>query len=75
MRTRRICEAGGVCGRNSEGGVSGNGTEAEAEIAELLDRYMWAVAAATLLGEDPPESPLAEILAIREEALSEFLAD
>ena len=73
MRTRRICEAGGVCGRRSEGGVSGNGTEAE--IAELLERYTWAVAAAALLGEDPPESPLAEILAIREKALSRFLAE
>ena len=43
--------------------------EGEAQIDALHWRYMWAVAAALLLGEDAPESPLAEIRALRAKSL------
>ena len=47
--------------------------EGEAQIDALHWRYTWAVAAALLLGEDPPESPLAEIRAIHAKSLSELV--
>ena len=47
--------------------------EVEAKVELILQGYSLGVAAAAILGEDPPESPLAEIRAIREESLSEFL--
>ncbi len=48
--------------------------EAEAEIGGILERYTWEVAAAALLREPLPPSPLAEIQAISRRALAEFLA-
>ena len=47
--------------------------EADAQIDAILLQYKCAVAEAILLGEQPPVSPLPEILAIREKSLSDLL--